>query len=75
MKSPHPFVRMTTHGENTDFPIYEVRRDDRHRVRELADGIIEAQVREIGEMKRLILELEARPTPAGAPDLEPAAAK
>ncbi len=45
------------------------------RVRELADGIIEAQVREIGEMKRLILELEARPTPAGAPDLEPAAAK
>ena len=39
------------------------------RVRELADGIIEAQVREIGQMERLIAELERRPTPNGAPDL------
>ena len=30
------------------------------RVRKLADGIIEAQVREIGEMKRLIRDLKAR---------------
>jgi len=30
------------------------------RVRKLADGIIEAQVREIGEMKALIKDLEAR---------------
>lgn len=30
------------------------------RVRELADGIIEAQVREIAEMKALIAELEAQ---------------
>ncbi len=42
------------------------------RVRKLADAIIEAQVREIGEMKQLIRELEQRPTPAGAPDLPPA---
>ncbi len=28
------------------------------RVRELADGIIEAQVREIGEMKGLIADIE-----------------
>lgn len=41
------------------------------RVRELADGIIEAQVREIGEMKALLADLEAHPTPAGAPDLPP----
>lgn len=39
------------------------------RVRELADGIIEAQVREIAEMQRLIADLEANPVPAGAPDL------
>lgn len=39
------------------------------RVRELADGIIKAQVREIDEMKRLIADLEANPTPASAPDL------
>ncbi|WP_375292561.1 DUF305 domain-containing protein [Sphingomonas melonis] len=38
-------------------------------VRRLADGIIDAQVREITEMKRLIARLEARPTPSGAPDL------
>lgn len=39
------------------------------RVRKLADGIIEAQVREIGEMKALIADIEAHPTPAAAPDL------
>lgn len=39
------------------------------RVRELADRIIAAQVREIGEMEALIAELEAEPTPEGAPDL------
>lgn len=37
------------------------------RVRLLADRIIEAQVREIGEMKRLIAELEANPVPEGEP--------
>ncbi len=41
------------------------------RVRELADGIIEAQVREIGEMKALIGNLEANPVAEGAPDLPP----
>jgi Na+/proline symporter len=39
------------------------------RVRKLADGIIEAQVREIGEMKALIADLERNPPPANAPDL------
>lgn len=39
------------------------------RVRKLADGIIDAQVREITEMKQLIASLEAHPTPDGAPDL------
>lgn len=39
------------------------------RVRALADGIIEAQVREIGEMKRLITELDRQPTAPGAPNL------
>jgi len=41
------------------------------RVRDLADGIIAAQVREIGQMERLIAELERQPTPADAPDLLP----
>lgn len=41
------------------------------RVRKLADGIIEAQVREIGEMKQLIADLERRPPAASAPDLPP----
>jgi magnesium-transporting ATPase (P-type) len=41
------------------------------RVRELADGIIEAQVREITEMKQLIRDLEQQPTPEGSPDLPP----
>lgn len=39
------------------------------RVRELADRIIEAQVRDIGEMKALIADLERNPTPESAPDL------
>ena len=39
-------------------------------VRKLADGIIDAQVREIAEMNRLIARLEAHPTPSGAPDLQ-----
>ena len=34
------------------------------RVRELADGIIEAQRREIAEMQRLIADLEGRAAPA-----------
>lgn len=37
------------------------------RVRKLADGIIQAQVREIGEMKALIADLERNPTPESAP--------
>jgi uncharacterized protein (DUF305 family) len=41
------------------------------RVRDLADRIIEAQVREIGEMEALIADLERNPVPAGAPDLPP----
>lgn len=41
------------------------------RVRKLADGIIQAQVREIGEMKQLIADLEANPVPENAPDLAP----
>lgn len=39
------------------------------RVRRLADQIIEAQVREIAEMERLIADLEASPPPPDAPDL------
>ena len=42
------------------------------RVRKLADGIIEAQVREIDEMKGLIADLETNPPPEDAPDLLPA---
>ncbi len=45
------------------------------RVRKLADGIIEAQVREIGEMKQLISDLEANPVSADVPDLAPVPAK
>lgn len=41
------------------------------RVRELADGIIEAQVKEINEMKSLIADLEASPPATGARDLAP----
>jgi hypothetical protein len=39
------------------------------RTRLLADRIIEAQVREIAEMKALIAELERNPPPENAPDL------
>ena len=42
------------------------------RVRELADGIIAAQVKEIGEMKELIADLERNPIPSDRPDLAPA---
>lgn len=45
------------------------------RVRELADGIIEAQVREIAQMKQLIADLEANPVPDGAPELAPVPAE
>jgi len=38
-------------------------------VRRLADGIIDAQLREIAQMKALIARIEARPVPANAPDL------
>jgi hypothetical protein len=38
-------------------------------VRKLADGIIDAQVREITEMKKAIARLEAHPIPGNAPDL------
>lgn len=41
------------------------------RVRRLADGIIEAQVREIGEMKTLIAALRQSPPASGVPDLPP----
>jgi hypothetical protein len=41
------------------------------RVRKLADGIIDAQVREIAEMKSLIADLSAHPPATGAPDLPP----
>lgn len=40
------------------------------RTRLLADRIIEAQVREIAEMERLIAELEQNPPPDGAPLLD-----
>lgn len=43
------------------------------RVRELADQIIEAQVREIAEMKQLIADLETNPVAVNAPDLSPIA--
>ena len=39
-------------------------------VRRLADGIIDAQVREIVEMERLIARLEKQPTPDQAPELK-----
>jgi uncharacterized protein (DUF305 family) len=45
------------------------------RVRKLADGIIQAQVKEIAEMKELIASLTSNPTPSGAPDLPAAEAK
>lgn len=39
------------------------------RVRLIADRIIDAQIREIAEMKREIARLEAHPVPPSAPDL------
>lgn len=39
------------------------------RVRELADGIIKAQMQEIAEMRALIADMKANPLPDGAPDL------
>lgn len=44
------------------------------RVRKLADGIIEAQVREISEMKKLIADLETNPVAQQAPELPPVSA-
>ena len=41
------------------------------RVRKLADQIIEAQVREIAEMKQLIADLDRNPAPDSAPVLSP----
>jgi uncharacterized protein (DUF305 family) len=41
------------------------------RVRTLADQIIDAQVREIAEMKTLIADLQRNPTPSEAKDLPP----
>lgn len=41
------------------------------RVRELADGIIKAQVSEIAQMKALIADLQAHPVAQGASDLPP----
>jgi lipid-A-disaccharide synthase-like uncharacterized protein len=41
------------------------------RVRKLADAIISAQVREIGEMKSLITELKSHPVPGSSPDIAP----
>lgn len=45
------------------------------RVRRLADQIIEAQVREINEMKELIAELRRNPTASDARDLPPSPAQ
>lgn len=42
------------------------------RVRALADQIIESQVREISEMKQLVVELQREPPPSTAPVLPPA---
>lgn len=39
------------------------------RVRKLADGILQTQIREIAEMEALIAELRAHPTPPNAPPL------
>ena len=57
----HPIAIMTSRRAHIRDP----------RVRKLADEIIEAQVREIGEMEKLIADLEANPVPEDAPDLLP----
>lgn len=41
------------------------------RVRKLADGIIVAQVKEIGEMEKLIADIEANPIPDATPQILP----
>jgi uncharacterized protein (DUF305 family) len=41
------------------------------RVRKLADGIIESQMREIDEMTKLIGDLQRKPPASNAPDLPP----
>jgi hypothetical protein len=38
-------------------------------LRRLADGIIDAQIREITQMERYIARLETHPVPSNAPDL------
>jgi uncharacterized protein (DUF305 family) len=43
------------------------------RVRQLADGIIRTQAREIGQMNDLIADLQHNPTPASQPKLPPGA--
>ena len=59
-------------GEGKIFsPLAGSRRAPDPRVRELADGIIKAQVKEIGEMEALIADLERYGVPADAPDLQP----
>lgn len=45
------------------------------RVRKLADRIIEAQLREIAEMKSLIADLEGNPPSPSAPELPPSTAR
>ena len=59
MIPPHSIAIMTSERAHIRDP----------KVRVIADRIIDAQVREIAEMKREIARLEARPIPAGAPDL------
>jgi uncharacterized protein (DUF305 family) len=39
------------------------------RVRRLADGILQTQIKEIGEMSSLIKDLQRNPVPPDAPDL------
>ncbi|MBZ9937039.1 DUF305 domain-containing protein [Mesorhizobium sp. BR1-1-16] len=57
----HSIAIMTSEGAHIRDP----------RVRKIADGIIKAQVREIGEMKTLIADLEANPVPDTAEDIPP----
>jgi uncharacterized protein (DUF305 family) len=45
------------------------KQEQAHEVRKLADGIIDAQVRKITEMKRYTSRLEAHPVSSSAPDI------